>query len=140
MAKTIVGDNLVKERGAFTFPHSGGEEFKETPFVYCTNLIPKVTDVVEQHRQVFIIIHVVSPGMMVPSQQTSYGHSLEETRTFKFNFQVMNTQHPNSQKNTTLLSIFKAGDSITNLHTALDMYKTPITEMQGMKLKYATII
>ena len=52
----------------------------------------------------------------------------------------MNTQHPNSQKNTTLISIFKAGDSTTNLHTALDMYKTPVTEMQGMQLKYATII
>ena len=52
----------------------------------------------------------------------------------------MNTQHPNSQNNTTLVSIYKAGDSLTNLHTALDMYKTPVTEMQEMKLKYATMI
>ena len=60
--------------------------------------------------------------------------------TFKFNFQLMNTQHPNSQKNTTLVSIYEAGDSLTNLHTALDMYKTPVTEMQGMKLKCASFI
>ena len=34
---------------------------------------------------------------------------------------------------------FKAGDSTTNLHTALDMYKDHVQEMQGMqgmKLKY----
>ena len=49
----------------------------------------------------------------------------------------MNTQHPNSQKNTTPVSIFRAGDSLTNLHTALDMHKTSVTEMQGIKLKYA---
>lgn len=58
MAKTIVGDNLVAERGAFTFPHNGGEVVKEAAFVYCPNLIAKVTDIVEHHRQAFIIIQV----------------------------------------------------------------------------------
>ena len=57
--------------------------------------------------------------------------------SFKFNFQLMNTEHPNSQKSATLLSVYKAGDSTTNLHTALDMYKEQIDELQGMKLKYA---
>ena len=47
----------------------------------------------------------------------------------------MNTECPNSQKNTTLLSIIKAVDSTTNLHIALDMYKTHIQEMQGMSFK-----
>ena len=159
MAKTIVGDNLVAERGAFTFPHSGGEEVKETPFVYCPNLIAKVTDVVEHHRQVFIIIQVdtskinnnyinlrASSGLTwhdgaIPADELWIKLGGDKGRgTFKFNFQLMNTQHPNSQKNTTLLSIFRAGDSITNLHTALDMYKTAITEMQGMKLKYVTVV
>ena len=57
MAKTIVGDNITAERSAFTFPHSGeGEKVEETPFVYCPNLIAEVTDIVELHRQVFIII------------------------------------------------------------------------------------
>ena len=51
----------------------------------------------------------------------------------------MNTQHPNSQ-NTTLISIFETDDSTTNVYTVLNMYKTPIAEMQGMQLKYATII
>ena len=56
--------------------------------------------------------------------------------SFKFNFQLMNTEHPNSQKSTTLVSVFKAGDSTTNLHTALDMYREHFQEMQGMKTKY----
>ena len=49
--------------------------------------------------------------------------------SFKFNLQLCNIQHPNSLKNTTLV---KAGDSTTNLHTALDMYKEHVSELQGM--------
>lgn len=33
-------------------------------------------------------------------------------------------------KNTVLLSVFKAGDSIINLHIALDIYKEHIKEAQ----------
>ena len=34
MAKSIVVENLVAERGEFTFPHKGGgEEVKEAAFV-----------------------------------------------------------------------------------------------------------
>lgn len=55
--------------------------------------------------------------------------------SFKFNLQLVNTQAPNSMKNTTLLSVFNAGDSTTNLHTALDMYREHIRESQGMKIK-----
>ena len=50
--------------------------------------------------------------------------------------QLCNVEHPNSLKNTILVSVFKAGDSTTNLHTALDMYKEHVTELQGMPLKY----
>ena len=38
--------------------------------------------------------------------------------SFKFNFQLVNTLHPNSVKKTVLVSVFKAGDSASNLHTA----------------------
>ena len=58
--------------------------------------------------------------------------------SFKFNFQLTNTEAPKLPEEH--VSVFKAGDSTTNLHTALDMYKEHIQEMQGMKLKYATII
>ena len=56
--------------------------------------------------------------------------------SFKLNFQLCNVQHPNSQKNTCLLSMFMAGDSTTNLHTCLDMYREQISELQGMGLRY----
>ena len=56
--------------------------------------------------------------------------------SFKLNIQLVNTCHPNSIKNTTLVAVFKAGDSRANLHTALDQYKEQIEELEGMKWKY----
>lgn len=55
--------------------------------------------------------------------------------SFKFNFQLVNTPHPNSVKKIVLLSVFKAGDSSTNLHIALDRYKDHIIEAQGMQIR-----
>ena len=60
--------------------------------------------------------------------------------SFKFNLQLCNVLHPNSQKNTCLVSMFTAGDTITNLHTALDMYREHIQELQGMELGLVTCI
>ncbi len=56
--------------------------------------------------------------------------------SFKLNLQLVNTSHPNSMKGTALLSVFKAGDTVTNLHTALDMYREHVIEAQGMQIKY----
>ena len=53
--------------------------------------------------------------------------------SFKLNMQVVNTNHPNSIKNMTLLAKFKAGDDIVNLHSALTQYKMQVKEMKGMK-------
>ena len=55
--------------------------------------------------------------------------------TFKLNLQLMNTTNPNSVKRTTLLSVFKADDTTTNLHTALNMYREHVVEAQGMPIK-----
>ena len=52
------------------------------------------------------------------------------------NIQLVNTINPNSMKRTALLSVFKAGDSTTNLHIALEMYKEHVVEAQGMMIKY----
>ena len=47
----IVGDNIYAEMGAFTFKRDGGgEDIKETPFVYIPNLIRKASDLIEEHR------------------------------------------------------------------------------------------
>lgn len=56
--------------------------------------------------------------------------------SFKMNMQVVNVSHPNSTRNTCLIAVFKAGDSTTNLHTALDQYREHIDELQGMKWRY----
>ncbi len=55
--------------------------------------------------------------------------------SFKLNLQLVNTANPNSIKRTVLLSIFKASDTTTNLHTALTMYKEHVLESQGMCIK-----
>ena len=52
MAKDITGDNIVAEKGAFTFSvDKGGEEVREVPFVYLKNLIAAVADTVAQHKR-----------------------------------------------------------------------------------------
>ena len=52
MAKDIIGDNIVAEKGAFTFSlEGGGEEIRQVPFVYCRNLIAAVTDTIEKHKR-----------------------------------------------------------------------------------------
>jgi len=55
--------------------------------------------------------------------------------SFKLTMQLVNSPHPNSVKETSLLSVFKAGDSALNLHTALDMFQEHIIEAQGMQIK-----
>ena len=51
IAKDIVGDNIVAEWGAFTFKRDGGgEDIRQTPFVYVPNIVRKVTDLIEMHR------------------------------------------------------------------------------------------
>ena len=56
--------------------------------------------------------------------------------SFKLNIQLVNTANPNSMKNTSLLSVFEAGDTTTNLQTALNLYKEHVVEAQGMEIKY----
>lgn len=56
--------------------------------------------------------------------------------SFKLNLQLCNLKHPNSQKCTNLISMFMASDSVTNLHTCLDMYADQIKEIDGMEMKY----
>ena len=60
--------------------------------------------------------------------------------SFKCNMQVVNVAHPNSTRNSCLLAVFKAGDSVTNLHIGLDQYAEHIEELQGMKWRSVTSI
>ena len=51
--------------------------------------------------------------------------------SFKMNFQIVNTQQPNSSKNTYIFAAVQALDSITNLHLALDRYKDQVKALDG---------
>ena len=51
LAKDIVGENLIAEKGAFTFSVGKVEEIREVPFVYCPNIIAKVADTVHHHER-----------------------------------------------------------------------------------------
>ena len=51
LANDLVGDNITAEKGAFSFPVERGEEIRETPFVYCTNLIARVADTIHNHER-----------------------------------------------------------------------------------------
>ncbi|KAL5505860.1 hypothetical protein EMCRGX_G007397 [Ephydatia muelleri] len=59
--------------------------------------------------------------------------------TFKMNFQIVNIATPNSVHNTCVFCCFAAGDSVTNLHAALDRFKDQIEHLNGMKWGQYTI-
>ena len=78
---------------------------------------------------------------MAESLTTNYGLKLGGDKghgSFKLNLQLCNVTHPNFQKNTTLLAMCMAGDSVANLHVALDQYKEQLGEMEGMRLGYTS--
>ena len=154
LAKEIVDQTIVAERGAFTFSlERGRTEIREVPFVYRPNLIAAIADLVDRHHRYktrilfFILVHHRSyhrsrAGLTwhngaIPSNEIwvklggDKGHG-----SFKLNIQLVNTANPNSMKNTSLLSVFEAGDTTTNLHTALNLYKEHVVEAQGMEIKY----
>ena len=49
--------------------------------------------------------------------------------TFKFCFQLLNVEVPNSPENTCVISMFEGPDSFTNLHICLDQYIEQLAEM-----------
>ena len=63
---------------------------------------------------------------------------------FKMNFQIVNTQRPNSVHNTfhntCVFSCFEADETVTKLHEALDRFRTEVTEIGAMKWKYSKLI
>ena len=57
----------------------------------------------------------------------------DELNTFKMNFQIVNVH------NTCVFSCFEAGDSVTNLHSALDCFKDQVKQLQVMEWRYMYI-
>ena len=51
--------------------------------------------------------------------------------TFKFCFQLLNVDSPNSPENTCVIALFEAPDSYTNLSICLEQYKVQIEALQS---------
>ena len=52
LANDVLGDNLIVEKVAFTFPADGhGTELKDAPLAYAPNLIRKVADLIAYHTR-----------------------------------------------------------------------------------------
>ena len=47
---------------------------------------------------------------------------------FKMNFQIVNTPAPNSVHNTCIFSCFEASDTLSNLHVALDRFRSEVVQ------------
>ena len=54
---------------------------------------------------------------------------------FKMNFQIVNTQTPNSVNNTCVFSCFETSDTVSNLHVALDRFRDEVANICTMKWK-----
>ena len=51
---------------------------------------------------------------------------------FKFNVQVVNAHYLNSTHNTSLVAVFKAVNSMGNIHTGFGQYREAMDEVQEM--------
>ena len=52
--------------------------------------------------------------------------------SMKMSFQICNLKAPNSVKNTCIFAAFQAGDTITNLHVALDRYQEQVNTIESL--------
>ena len=53
-------------------------------------------------------------------------------------FQVSNQLRPNSADHTIIFACLEADDNLPNMHVAFDAYKPVISELQGMKWRWAS--
>ena len=59
--------------------------------------------------------------------------------TFKLSFQILNVRTPNSKKNTCVIAMFEASDTVTNLHIALDRYSEQVADLQQLVWRYTEV-
>ncbi|KAL5481350.1 hypothetical protein EMCRGX_G021488 [Ephydatia muelleri] len=112
ISSQIVGDNLKGEIAPFLFPiPSGGEEMKGAPLVYIPQLVDKVVQLLEGNERTG---RLTWHEGFIPAN-------------------IVNVATPNSVHNTCVFSCFAAGDSVTNLHVALDRFNDQVEHLHGMK-------
>ena len=60
--------------------------------------------------------------------------------SFKMNFQICNTEKPNSPENTICFVLFEAKDRKENLKTALSRYKDDVNDLQSSVWRQAYLL
>ena len=79
---------------------------------------------------------------MLSYQTMKSGLRLEETREesqMKMNFQIANCLHPNCPVNIVVFASFEAPDSKSNLHVAMDRYKSEVEALKTLTWRYSHI-
>eukprot|EP00731_Ephydatia_muelleri_P014464 Em0008g184a len=138
ISKQIVGDNLKGELAPFSFMlPSGGEEIKGAPLIYNPELVAKVVHLLEENERTERLTW--HEGFIPASEVWIKIGGDKGGGTFKMNFQIVNIATPNSVHNTCVFCCFAAGDSVTNLHAALDRFKDQVEHLNGMKWRQYTI-
>ncbi|KAL5510748.1 hypothetical protein EMCRGX_G006349 [Ephydatia muelleri] len=132
ISKQIVGDNLKGELAPFSFMlPSGGEEIKGAPLIYIPELVAKVVHLLEENERTRRLTW--HEGFIPASEVWIKIGGDKGGGTFKMNFQNVSIATPNSVHNTCVFCCFAAGDSVTNLHAALDRFKDQVEHLNGMK-------
>eukprot|EP00731_Ephydatia_muelleri_P032590 Em0024g134a len=138
ISKQIVGDNLKGELAPFSFMlPSGGEEIKGAPLIYIPELVAKVVHLLEENERTRRLTW--HEGFIPASEVWIKIGGDKGGGTFKMNFQNVSIATPNSVHNTCVFCCFAAGDSVTNLHAALDRFKDQVEHLNGMKWRQYTI-
>ncbi|KAL5463613.1 hypothetical protein EMCRGX_G032527 [Ephydatia muelleri] len=135
IAREVIGDNLNGEMAPFSFPaYDGGEEVRAAPHVFIPNLNQKIIQLLEENDSTGQLTW--HEGIIPKSEvwiKLGGDKGGDVLNTFKMNFQIVNVAAPNSVHNTCVFSCFEAADSITNLHCALDRFRSQIDHLQEMK-------
>ncbi len=142
---------MESEAVPFTFPidgGKGGEEVRQAPMAYVPDLVKKVVQLLDQNDKythmhtnewvISLIIHRVGRlnkgHKFIPSDEIWVKLGGDKGgSTMKVSFQILNCPNPNSPTNTCVFVAYEGPDTKTNLHVALDRYKSQIQELQNLK-------
>ena len=133
----------------FFFPKkSGGQEKKCVPYVFLTNLVEKVIEILDANVRYIVylilmhyLLYFYSLGRLtthncIPESEIWLKVSGDKGGdTFKMTFQIINVPFPNSPDNTCIFAAFEAGDSNANLQIALEQFTSQVNKLQGYRWK-----
>ena len=84
----------------------------------------------------FILLHTHVYGEAIPSDEIWIKVCGDKDGgAFKMAFQIINTPNPNVAHSTCVFSCFEAKDSTTNLHIALDRFRSDFDKMASLHCK-----